>query len=605
MDKNSFLKDLEKSLNFGLTLLIENCTEEIDPILYPIIQKQTFKSEGLICVKLGDQVTEYKKEFKLMLITRIKNPHYTPEITSKMNLVNFMITKEGLEDQLLQVTVTHERPDIEETRLRLIEQNHENNLKMEQVEEDILMTLSNVEGNILDNEDAINTLKKSKIISVSVIEKRAAAKETEIQTEEARKVYKNIASHGALIFFCCSSLTQVKSVYQYSLTWYLKMFDIVLRQAEKSNYPEQRTEHICQELNKTIYNNVCRGLFEKDKLVFSLIIALTIQKEKSRITQKHLNFLITEIDISDHKTEKNPFKWLSEDAWYRLKAAAATLGGLYSELLSSIRKRPMAWDMVIQETKPELMKLPEPFENRTITELLILIKIIRPDCLVRAIRMFISQSIGERFIKPPNFDLEVSYQDSSCNLPTLFLLPGFNPIKEVEALGAKLAKTDIKHVSLGQGQGIYAERAIKDAMETGGWVILENCHLFPSWMPELSKLVEEIFEAKPGQDVNKEFRLFLTTKPTEVFPQSVLQISIKLANEPPEGLGTNMMLSYKSEPISSHEKFLESHSNPKAFGTLVYSLCFFHALIQERRNYGPLGWNIPYEFNMSDLNISL
>lgn len=97
----------------------------------------------------------------------------------------------------------------------------------------------------------------------------------------------------------------------------------------------------------------------------------------------------------------------------------------------------------------------------------------------------------------------------------------------------------------------------------------------------------------------------MTTKPTEDFPQSILQISIKLANEPPEGLGTNMMLSYKSEPISNPEKFLESHSNPKAFSTLVYSLCFFHALIQERRNYGPLGWNIPYEFNMSDLHISL
>lgn len=101
MDKNSFTKDVEKALNFGLTLMIENCTQEIDPILYPIIQKQTFRSEGLICVKLGDQVTEYKKEFKLLLVTRLKNPHYTPEITSKMNLVNFMITKEGLEDQLL------------------------------------------------------------------------------------------------------------------------------------------------------------------------------------------------------------------------------------------------------------------------------------------------------------------------------------------------------------------------------------------------------------------------------------------------------------------------------------------------------------------------
>ena len=70
---------------------------------------------------------------------------------AETTLINFMVTEDGLEDQLLALTVAKERPDLEEQKAELITQQNENKIKIKELEDGILEQLANAEGDVLEN----------------------------------------------------------------------------------------------------------------------------------------------------------------------------------------------------------------------------------------------------------------------------------------------------------------------------------------------------------------------------------------------------------------------------------------------------------------------
>lgn len=132
----------------------------------------------------------------------------------------------------------------------------------------------------------------------------------------------------------------------------------------------------------------------------------------------------------------------------------------------------------------------------------------------------------------------------------------------------------------------------------GLWILLQNCHVAHSFMPTLELLFESISSGEI--EVSRGFRMWLTSMPSNVFPHNILTKGIKMTYEPPRGLRNNLLRSYlRVEPAE-----LEDCKKTKEWKTLLFSLSFFHAILLERRKYGPLGWNIPYAFTSADLDIS-
>ena len=122
-------------------MVLENVGEDLDPILEPILMKQTFKSAGVISINFGDNIIEYSSDFRLYVTTKHSNPHYLPELSTKVTLINFMITFDGLKDYLLNLVVQKENAALDDERQKLIVQNYENNKQLKEIETKILDVL--------------------------------------------------------------------------------------------------------------------------------------------------------------------------------------------------------------------------------------------------------------------------------------------------------------------------------------------------------------------------------------------------------------------------------------------------------------------------------
>lgn len=117
--------------------------------------------------------------------------------------------------------------------------------------------------------------------------------------------------------------------------------------------------------------------------------------------------------------------------------------------------------------------------------------------------------------------------------------------------------------------------------------------------------LENIVETMNANNTHANFRLWLTSYPSDKFPVSILQNGVKMTNEPPTGLQQNLLRSYINEPVRNPDFYLGCGDKSEMFARLLYGVAFFHAVIQERRSFGPLGWNISYGFNESDFDISV
>ena len=601
---NELTMKLENCVSLGVPVLLENIGEIIDPLFESILQNKKVKQGGSWKLKMGEKLIDYSNDFWFYMTTKLSKPHYTPEICVKVTLLNFMVTPDGLEDQMLNIVVKIEEPIKDEQRQKNIKEMNENKREQKKNEDRILQLLSETTGNILDDEVLIDALEKSKVASIEIEEKLQAQEANRELFNHTRNFYQAAAKRVANMYFVVMELANLEPMYQFSLDSYIQLFRKGIDKTPPGK--EARVKNINNTFTSLLYDHVVRSLLEKDKLIFSFLICTSImEKELNSINKIELRFLMIG-GTATSTPKKNPApEWLSVKQWATIVEIAETLPS-FKSFDEHFVEDIAIWEKIYQSSTPHISEAGCEWPARCMATLnsfqrLIILRVLRPDKIIPAIQNVIIEVMEPKFIEIPPFEIQKAFDDSDKMSPLIFILsPGADPRIELMNLAEKLGlKNSLLMLSLGQGQENAAIKAMNKSMNEGKWVLMQNCHLAVSFMPTLEKLLENM----NPEACHKDFRLWLTSMPSPDFPVSILQKGIKMTFEPPKGLKNNLMLSYLQ---IDHKKFDSDCPNkPAEYKKILFGLTFFHALVLERRKFGPLGWNIPYQFSATDLMISI
>nr|XP_034835442.1 dynein heavy chain 10, axonemal [Maniola hyperantus] len=593
-----FLRHLEMAIKYGMPVLFQDVNEYIDPVVDNVLEKNIKVESGRTFVMLGSNEVDYDPHFRMYLTTKLANPQFNPAAYAKAVVINYTVTVQGLEDQLLSVVVRSERSDLEEQRESLIIETSANKSLLSGLEDSLLRELATSTGNMLDNVELVDTLENTKSKAAEVKEKLELAEATTKDIEILRDGYRPVAKRGSILFFVLSDMASVNTMYQYSLSSYLDVFSFSLRKAMPNVILAKRLKNIIDMLSKNIYDYGCTGIFERHKLLFSFQMDIKLEQSEGNVTQMQLDFFIKGNISLEKAARACPAPWLPTQGWQDIVKLSADFPEGFANLVDDITRNLDAWQEWFDSDNPEATEIPNgyrerlnPFEN------LMLLRCFRVDRIYRALTDYITATMGEEYITPPVISLDMIYEQTTPYTPVVFILsPGSDPTADLMKLGDKygFCGGKFKYLSLGQGQEGTALALLEGAISHGQWLILQNCHLLVAFLRELEKQLEMMEKPHP------EYRLWLTTDPTPTFPIGILQRSLKVVTEPPNGLKLNLRNTY----FKMRAHALDECKHPQ-FKKLVYVLAFFHAVVQERRKYDKIGWNISYDFSESDFVVCM
>jgi len=601
---DSKLKDkLEFCMSDGKSLVVVGVEDEIDPMLDPVMEKQIVRKGKRKFINVSDKLMDFDDNFMMYFITRLPNPSFSPELQAKTTLIDFTVTQKGLEEQLLGKVIGKEQKALEEQLNQVLEEVNANTKSLMQLDASLLDRLTSNTGDLLEDEELIQVLANTKSKAAEVNAKLVAADETRKNIAEKREQFRPAATRGSVLYFSIVEMSLVNVMYQTSLQQFLELFMRSMDEAEKAAFSSKRVSNIIEKMTYITYRYINRGLYEKDKMTFILLVTMKVLVAAGLLKSSDVTlFLRGGAALDINSVRKKPFQWMSNDVWLNV-VELSNSNNFFSNLVSDMNSNELTWKRWYEDNEPEQSIIPD-YEQSILDQpdigpflRLLLVRCLRLDRSILASREFIraTKQMGPTYVEPVTDTMEMVYEAMSPDIPVVFLLSrGDDPTDSIETLCRKKKLPAPAVISLGEGQEPVAVKAINSGVVNGTWVLLQNCELGLGLMNDMESIIAKL---RPNMDPN--FRLFITALPHPEFPLGLLQMSIKVTNEPPAGLKAGLLRSYTPGVLVDQDKL--ERVDTAQWRQLLFGLCFLHSVVQERRKFGPLGWCIPYEYNNGDL----
>ncbi|KAM0792972.1 hypothetical protein ACM66B_002727 [Microbotryomycetes sp. NB124-2] len=594
----AFLKNLESALRFGTPILIQD-VEHLDPILNAVLNKELRRAGGRVLIRLGNQDIDFSPAFTMFLSTRDPSIEIPIDLNSRVTVVNFSATRASLQAQSLNRVLQVERPDVDKKRSDLLRLQGEFKARLLSLEKSLLQALNASSGNILDDDVVIETLEKLKKEAAEIVRK---VDETDVIMAEVERVtneYSHLAQASSAVFFILDELSLLHHFYQFSLKFYTDIFDRVLvhnpRLQGVSDH-EGRLAIITEDLFLHVFKRTSRALLHSDHLTLAALLAqVKLRGSDAELDEIEFAFLLDGGSLATHVPEEVSLSALDPAQQQNMKAFSRL--ACFNDVRIHMAEHESEWRAFLASSQPEA-QVPEVWSGATATSKLLrnmlIVKCLRPDRLLQSVAIFVNGVFGRDLFLEVTYDFAQVVQDEveAASPICLSSVPGYDASYRVDSLvaqvGAKCAS-----IAMGSHEGYsLADQAIAAAARTGNWVMLKNVHLSAAWLGQLEKRLHSL-------NPNKAFRLFLTMETNPKIPVNILRQGRVLMNEPPPGIRANILESLRSIPPA------RLANGPAEKARLYFLLAWFHAVVQERLRYVPLGWSKVYEFNDSDQTAAL
>lgn len=322
------------------------------------------------------------------------------------------------------------------------------------------------------------------------------------------------------------------------------------------------------------------------------------------IDEREWNFFLKGGQVLDRSTQppKPPFDWIQQTAWDHLCELEKALPETYTGITNAVTLSPKDWQrwyLSVKPAPPESAQLPGEWETKCEDKLkkMIVLRCFRTDRVLFAIKNYVEKTHGKEFTENRPTMLKEVMAESKAEEPIIVVLcPGVDPQDGLRRL-AEERGAGFESISMGRGASERAKRTLQDGADptagSGSWIFLANCHLCVSLLPELEAIIDQLFKS----EVAEHFRLILSAMPHPQFSISLLQRSLKVAQEPPKGIKSNLLRLYAQKT--------EFHTvdQDRNFRKALFGLAWFHTILIERKKFKSLGWCINYAFNDSDFNV--
>ena len=575
---------LRRSIETGLPFLLEGDAEAVPVALHGLLKKRVYETLGRVMVQLGDTAVDYHPGFRLYLTTTAANPHCTAALQGYLSLVNFAVGPEALEDQLLGAVVRHETGAADEA------EPHDPGLRQElrELEDTMLSLLATRVGEMVEDEAVAHALAHTQQTYEETQRQADVLQAVAAEAEAAAEEYRPVARRGALMYRALAKMTALDHMYHGSVQLFARLFRKALQGLGPPAGGAERVPALVAGATARVHAVVSRGLHEPDRALLAVLLAVEVLAREGAISGPVWGFFLRP-DGGEGDGAGHP-PWLSRRQWAQLRALGALAG--FEGVDRAVAGRPREWEAWAQAECPPAAPAPGGL-GLGVWQRVVLSRVLRPGSLALGLRQLVLEVLGPAVLQPPAVPLAELFRYSAAAVPIVFVMAAgsdcraaFEAFAREKAMADRVTLMDMEQF-LGPGAA-----ALPAAMGAGHWVFLQNCESSPAGLPVLERAVADL---QSSRAVHRDFRLFCSVLHTAQFPIGILRLSLRYPDEPPRGVRGALLQRFAA--LAPDELWNARSAREKQ---LIFAVVLCHAIADQRRRFGPLGWVAVGEFRCED-----